>query len=1264
MDDFEYSVQISELDWETFFQACEECNMLPPGLAGLDDSGMSDMDDMANQRTQTAIHTISYDPELRIDGPPDCEGSPVELYLSKYGLSSPDQVLSGSEDDFHLEAVNVFFERLKSVSVTEDHTNLGSKMVGHSEGSDVKEDTKDIAVSVETSQSCRNQTAQRNDYHTCMYTESTDDDQEIYKSTCPETELFIGEEVWSLDALKEGDKWEDKIRTQPDTEKSPCNFLVNGKELTDPNQAKEANSPLGTSNNSDVIVVQGQSSKVTPRRRRRKKKRASVELVEMDPGYEEQLPSKLNDSDEEPYGRRGEMGQGTHMAEYCGSGAVSEALCVPYDFLTHPKKNSISETFSVFSQSVPVKEDIRTSTLISPNLQKELSKSTVRVAQSKKEMDIMSDSDLTGKLAQTRQLAMRADLKSPECVVSGIETPQSDDKLSGHTTGDNAGNHLQGNNHFPSEIQTSITSCDVSKIERKPVNMENLVKLSVSHHTDDVNSQMHNAALQLAPLIPSHTVVYSKTPKSQFEDRVALSDFQFDRSSAVDQRKTSISCITFPELTDKPLFSAFDKNTETKENSSSLTHNEVPREHKNDDLQAKGCLSEASHFKLLTQAESVNMAQISHQNDHMTQMIAAQLPKADKMKDAPKGEITNRKLSEKLGISYTSVNSQSEDRTEENSPSLRLKNVPESQKGVNMKAAETLSPVIKGDRNEELSFKGQTKQYQYLIQTTEPDSQLSVYSKSEPSLSKILTSGEEQKGQIIYVDTPPSFPCKDHDLSSTVIVQHSPSPPPESTGGAKSLEMADPDTVSQPTPHIYTISSFWNEMEKLTINDILQLRLVGQAQHPTVLLHPEDSSIADVTDAADSGYLTYSDESKPDHSSGNMSFMSDFDGELSQLLSSDVGKLDKRIQESPNPTEIIWESDPNLPETATGTEDVFNLDTAHLSPLYRNSSSHCFRKMCKNISVQNLQALEGQNLGKILRNASLQSIHSVYSTHCEVEDDYVDPFDRVETSSPVYLSDEEEMDCTGITFSEIFEYLFGTDEPEQSVSETDTIAAAYPNATETSVPEMYDYFFSDFESESLFYPLANDNSSTNDELVPIFSSSRSATRNVQFPEVYDYFFPDDSPVHSDEDEEPEHTVIQVVTRYDNMSTKNYDSVASSDPYKHFFPEKDNSWNFLWTNPFSVKRVRHTGFTVPPVESSSQALTPVKSTGRSFSGGIQPINILGTDEIPFPDPLILSLENRIFRQLADQQKICNEMQTVIADPSKPPLFLLHLSTTHG
>ncbi|XP_047663321.1 PGC-1 and ERR-induced regulator in muscle protein 1 [Tachysurus fulvidraco] len=1245
MDDFEYSVQISELDWDSFFQACEECNMLPPGLARLEESGMSDMDDIGTQRTQTATHT---DPELQTDALPDSEGSPVELYLSKYSLSSPDQVLSGSEDDFHLEAINVFFERLKSVSVTEDHTNLGSKMAGHSKGSEEKEDTKKIAASGEISQSCGKQKAQSNDCHTYMYSESTDDDREVHQSTCPDTELFIKEENWSLDVLKEGDKYDDNMMTLPDHEKCPCNVLVNRKELTEPNQFKEAKSQLVTSDNSDLLVVQSQAFNITPRRRRRKKKRMSVDMTEMGSGFEAHLPSKVSDSDEDTYGRRGEMVRETHIAEYCGSGSVTEA---PSEFLVHPKKNSISENFSVFSQSVSVKGDMRKSIQVSPNLQEELSRSTLRVAQCKREID-MSVGNLSGTSTKTGKNEIRPDLKSPVSGVSVTETPLRDDNRSANTTGDNVGIHSQLNNNLPSEMLASIASSDVSDVEGQPVNRETLVRFSVANHTDD-KSQAESTALQIAPLIHSLTPVYSKTPTCQFEGRVMVSDFQFDGSNAVGQRKTSTSCLTFPELTSKTFFSASFKNTERKEISSSVNHDEVPHENKSDGLPTKGCLSETFPLQLLAQEDQ---EQISHQINHKTQMSAAQISKLDELMDAPsvepKAEISNEmnlkmNFSKNPSISNTSQNSQNEDWKEEIFVSLSLNNVPESQKGIHTETIQ--SPDFKGDRNEVLSLKGHIKEYQSLIHTIDPDSQLSVYTKSEPTLSNIPASSEEQKGLVLSEDKPPYFSPKDHDLSPTKL-EHSPSPPPgELTGGAKSLETLDPDSVNQPTPPVYAISSFWNEMEKLTINDILRLRLVGQAQHPSVLLQPDDSSIADGTDAADSGYFTHSDESKPDHSSGSMTFISDFDGELAQLLTADAAKQDKGTNESPKPTGIIWESDPNLSGTATGMEDVFNLDTVHSSSLFRNNSNQCFRKMGKNISVQNLQALEGQNLGEIQRNASLHSIHSIYATHSEVEDNYVDPFDRVENSSPVYLSDEEEMESTGITFSEIFEYLFGSDEPKQSASETNTVADSYPTGTETSFPEMYDHFFSDFEPESFFFSHADNNTNSNDELVPIFSSSRSATRNAQFPEVYDYFFPDDSPVHSDEDEEPEHTVIRVVTRYDHNPTKNHDSVTASDPYKHIFSEKDNGWNFVWTNPFSFRRVRRTGVRVPHEESSSQALTPVKNTGRSFHRGIQPICILGADESPFPDPLVLNLENRIFRQLAEQQKIWREMQTTVADP---------------
>ncbi|KAI4881252.1 hypothetical protein NFI96_003461 [Prochilodus magdalenae] len=517
---------------------------------------------------------------------------------------------------------------------------------------------------------------------------------------------------------------------------------------------------------------------------------------------------------------------------------------------------------------------------------------------------------------------------------------------------------------------------------------------------------------------------------------------------------------------------------------------------------------------------------------------------------------------------------------------------------------------------------------------------------AEHMLSSINTEDEE-KDEVHNM--PSNFPSKDQDLSPSEITEGMASPTPEPMDEARSLETID--AVSQSPHPVYAISSFWNEMEKLTINDILRLRLVGQAQHPSVLLQSEDSGIVDISDAADSGYFTHLDDSKPDRSSGDMSYISDFEEELAQLQTQEAAKLDEGSRESPNSEDAMWENDMEPSATGTGMEDVFILssETALPSPLYRDNAQQCFRKMCKNISVQNLQALEAEPIRKILRNASLLSLHSI---HAEVEDDYVDPFDRVDASSPVCLSDEEdeEIEGTGITFSEIIQFLFGGDEPEHCTTTADNTASSYLDGTGTSVPETYDHFFSEFEDGSLFYPLTSNTTSSNDELVPIFSCSRSANRNLQFPEVYDYFFPDDSPVHSDEDEERDQTVIQVVTRHDHMADhKNHSAVAAADTYEELPPETGYGWNFLRNNPLSFRRARRSDFTAPPEKSSSWALAPVKNSNRSFQRGIQPINAMGPDEKPFPDPLLFSLENRIFRQLANQQNICNEMQTAVADP---------------
>ncbi|XP_028826276.1 uncharacterized protein perm1b isoform X2 [Denticeps clupeoides] len=115
-----------------------------------------------------------------------------------------------------------------------------------------------------------------------------------------------------------------------------------------------------------------------------------------------------------------------------------------------------------------------------------------------------------------------------------------------------------------------------------------------------------------------------------------------------------------------------------------------------------------------------------------------------------------------------------------------------------------------------------------------------------------------------------------------------------------------------PTRPVYAISSFWDEMEKLTIDDILHLRnrpVLEEDIYPSLVLWSCDSSdpdpavacclqesiLPDVLDN-DSDYFTHVDDSKQ-RSSCEISTFSDFDEEFLQMINTSANP-------SPDPEEI------------------------------------------------------------------------------------------------------------------------------------------------------------------------------------------------------------------------------------------------------------------------------------------------------------------------------------------------------------------------
>ncbi|KAL4648412.1 hypothetical protein GN956_G6675 [Arapaima gigas] len=190
MDEFDYSVQISELDWNTFILECEECDLLPPALASSDGSGVSDVDDVDSPPSQKDISG-----DTAFDGPPDSEDPLMDCYISVGNPRDPEDVLSGSEEDAPLEVVNRFFERLKSLASEEEPTgsspNMETTGTGQRAVSPVENYSAGCSVTIHSTESLRGQFASESTgckEITYPRNLTSEEGKEAYLSTPKETE--------------------------------------------------------------------------------------------------------------------------------------------------------------------------------------------------------------------------------------------------------------------------------------------------------------------------------------------------------------------------------------------------------------------------------------------------------------------------------------------------------------------------------------------------------------------------------------------------------------------------------------------------------------------------------------------------------------------------------------------------------------------------------------------------------------------------------------------------------------------------------------------------------------------------------------------------------------------------------------------------------------------------------------------------------------------------------------------------------------------
>lgn len=463
---------------------------------------------------------------------------------------------------------------------------------------------------------------------------------------------------------------------------------------------------------------------------------------------------------------------------------------------------------------------------------------------------------------------------------------------------------------------------------------------------------------------------------------------------------------------------------------------------------------------------------------------------------------------------------------------------------------------------------------------------------------------------------PQGIPCKENSLdpSNNHDTLHqrlatfntdgdeAPSPPPEESESKGCVSEESLAEALDPAHRVFAISSFWDEMEKLTINDILHLRFANTQYPSTDAFHlhettslpdshdsspldpadicDQDTVPLDALDNADSDYFTHLDDSKPDRSSCEFSTFSDFDEDLLQMINNSPSA-------SPEP-EIMGE----LPQTQTPTQRFSELAypqaalTEQEMELVRHAKPELeFTQLYFDTGIPLLLCSDADSSSQTLSPAG--SEYDMAALDSEIvreacftsalQDEGVNtmlifPFEKTqdtsllladcnivkETPSPILPTSSFLEDSLLISFNDMFETC--EDAPHASLFDRPSSEVSLQIHSENlSVPESYDYFFSDFDEGNLFFPLKHEIKDRAGKTVPIFSCSRSLVRDLTFPEVEQFI---------ESEEEDNWGPVRVISRFSHQQGSGSSASAAPDVYLY----SGRSWKSM----LSLRRFRFAG----------------------------------------------------------------------------------------
>ncbi|XP_069545083.1 enolase-phosphatase E1 [Brachyistius frenatus] len=1250
MDDFDCSVEICDRDWECFFAECEECHLLSPSLAGVDDSGMSDIDDPASilaKRAQRVDRTAGFSEIDRpIDGPPDCEGSPAEHYLSKHGISAIESVLSGSEEDIHLQSVNVFFERLKSLTEAEPSQvkwGNNSEAVQEEErcsdgqqasGSSLPKNLPKLnslpargeaAVGRETTKpvdTIRNiNTMKKVQAESNVSSEPAAGNSELKTIKLTETELTIRGEARTETGVNEAPQPKqshdspDRVLFSESTPHNHCSVMSTpldeskqeslftyskkcGIDLTNVKWREDQTRNISQSDTTSTNKAASQESSPSAsiKRKRRKKRRLSMEPGDGGHRCERQVSVKQTDSEDEQYALRGGSGQ-----------CLSEDAKLYY--LNEPQKNlaplftpcSVTSSFPLNRSAKEVKvNDL--STFFPPCDSQYLCLPESVVRQRGCIATGAAENNATViPLSQTANNEMSTPNNRAH------SRPRS--KLQAE---ESAG--LNKYSGFPREVVT-----DKSDMARE--NQRKEVKAGVLQQSDQINpSVIECENEQNLKCCAAEVKSVSLLPSAE-EKAPAVEDGQNEKLSAA-----------------KSVLVAEAGNSGRDEQPPCQSEAEPQQQLESD------CHSKDQYSTTLENTLCATGGITSHAPKTKPQKFkTAACPLLDKVSNTV---ICTNLPSDCIDLSQSTISLDINNTVQQTEHPLEVQTLSKldilSEK--NPKAERTQSAV---SQITVLTNIPQTETKQSLSEdfltslsdithvsscyTLDTESVISLSNENFTNMSASFCSSisEDESGGQGGKKALMSAEQKEGDATS------GPEGQPESNcdsldGAEDSISASKAECEPEKVVNkVFAMSSFWSEMEKLTINDILGVRMISKGAPPSSLPPLQETEEPDMFAVTDSGFFTHVDESKSEQV--NEDACSAPDSEESSLRS--VIAVDSSSSRS-----VTWEREPF---SASRCADIYPenmmLTSVTNTPqlVLSNGPQKCLRKISKNVSVHNLHALESESFGYTRK---VEALHPVDESDSEKVEYFTKGFlpkqDKDMESLPSSLTDTYRVSLT-----DIFQYFFGGKKSAPSPAATENITTFYADGN--SVPETYDHFFSEFDTESFFYPLT----AAKDKPVPIFFYSRSADRNLQFPEAYEYFFAssssDDSSVESDEEDNC--GPVRVVTRF---SRKTSSTQISTDIYENFFTDSDLRQNLFWKPTLSFRNSNFTASTVQKQRSNPLSLTPVRPSSRSRP---RTFPALVNQDVMFPDPLLCSFDDRISRQVAQQPFRYEDLQTPISNP---------------